>query len=265
MTEPPKDPWEVGTAYEPYVGRWSRRIAREFVGWLGVPDQATWVDVGCGTGALMEEILASADPRAVHGVDASGAFVEYARRRVSDLRAKFRVGDAQSLPQADGSADAVVSGLVINFVPDPSRAVVEMSRVAVPGGMIGAYVWDYGGRMDLIRYFWNAATDVDPDAAALDEARRFPMCTPGSLEKLFLDAGLRDVSARAIDVPTRFRNFDDFWTPFLGGAGPAPFYAMSLGEDRRAAVRERLRTIVPTQPDGSIDLIARAWAVKGRR
>jgi SAM-dependent methyltransferase len=260
------DVWAVGAAYEAYVGRWSRLVAREFVPWLRVSANGVWVDVGCGTGALVEEILSSASPRQVEGVDSSDGFIANNQRRIVDRRASFRVGDARALPQRDESADAVVSGLVLNFVQEPSQAVREMRRVARPGtGVVAAYVWDYGDRMDLMRYFWQAAVELDPDAKALDEGRRFPMCWSDPLRKIFSDAGLEQVEVRAIDVPTRFRDFDDYWSPFLGGQGPAPAYAMSLSEERRARLRERVRAALPVAADGSIDLLARAWAVRGLR
>ena len=125
-------------------------------------------------------------------------------------------------------------------------------------------MWDYASGMQLLRRFWDAAVALDPAAAALDEGRRFPICEPDALAGLFRDAGLDDVETRAIVVPTVFRDFDDLWEPFLGGQGPAPAYAMSLSEDARAALRERLRTSVPSGPSGTIELSARAFAVRGR-
>jgi hypothetical protein len=139
-----------------------------------------------------------------------------------------------------------------------------MARAVRRAGTVAAYVWDYAGQMELMRYFWDAAVALDRDALALDEGRRFPICQPAPLVDLFTHAGLCDVQARAIDVPTRFRDFDDYWTPFLGGQGPAPGYVMSLDERRRDALRDRLRTSLPAAADGSIQLTARAWAVRGR-
>jgi hypothetical protein len=114
-----------------------------------------------------------------------------------------------------------------------------------------------------MRHFWDVAAALDPAAAALDEGRRFPICQPEPLAALFSGAGLQDVTVRAVDVPTVFRNFDDFWSPFLGGQGPAPGYTMSLPEAARVELREQLRARLPNSPDGSIHLIARAWAVRG--
>jgi SAM-dependent methyltransferase len=256
-----KDVWAAGDLYEPYVGRWSRVVAREFLGWLDVPRGARWLDVGCGTGALTQTILRDCSPRSVQGVDPSAGFVEFARHRTNG--ASFEVGDAQALPAKDGEFDAAVAGLVLNFVPKPERAAGEMHRAVRPGGTVGAYVWDYAGKMELMRYFWDAAVELDAAARPLDEGVRFPLCNENAFGKLFRQAGLRDVQVRAIDAPTPFRDFDDYWTPFLGGQAPAPGYCMSLDEGRRAALRDRIRSKLPLRPDGSIHLVARAWAVKG--
>jgi SAM-dependent methyltransferase len=255
--------WAVGRAYEPYIGRWSRLVARELVAWLEVAGGAAWLDVGCGTGALGQTVLEAADPATVLGVDPSERFVAYARAQLADARARLVVADARRLPVGDHRFDAVVSGLVLNFVPDPALAVREMARATRPGGRVAAYVWDYAGRMELIRRFWDAATAIDPAAARLDEGGRFDLCRPDPLARLFQDAGLAEVEVRPIEVPTRFRDFDDYWHPFLGGQGPAPAYAMALDEERRSVLRDEVRRRLPVAADGSIALVARAWAVRG--
>ncbi len=257
--------WASGAAYEPYVGRWSRLVAHAFLDWLAAAPGARWLDVGCGTGALSRGILAAAEPAAVLGVDRSAGYVAYARQQVIDPRVRFVVGDAEALPVQSGCYDAVVSGLVLNFVPRPALAVAEMARATRAGGLVAAYVWDYAGRMQLMRYFWDAAGALNPAARDLDEGRRFPLCRPEPLAALWDEAGLAAVEVRAVDVPTVFRDFYDYWTPFLGGQAPAPGYCLSLNEAQRAALRERIRSTLPIKPDGSIHLIARAWAVRGRK
>lgn len=162
-------------------------------------------------------------------------------------------------------ADAAVAGLVLNFVPEPLRAVTEMVRVVRPECIVAAYVWDYAGKMELMRYFWDAAVVSDPGATELDEGHHFPVCQPKPLAELFRQAGLTEVDVRPIDVATDFRHFDDYWSPFLGGQGPAPGYAMSLSEERRAELRERIRAELPIAEDGSIQLITRAWAARERK
>ncbi|MBA2518624.1 MAG: methyltransferase domain-containing protein [Chloroflexia bacterium] len=257
--------WASGDAYEPYVGRWSRPVAEAFLAWLGVPPGRRWLDVGCGTGALTQVILREAQPQSLTGIDPSAGYATYARDHTPDPRVTFLVGDAEALPDPDGVYDVAVSGLVLNFVPHPARMLAEQVRVTRPGGTVAAYVWDYAGQMQLMRHFWDAAVALDPAARELDEGRRFPLCRPGPLSALYEGAGLGRVETRAIDVPTRFRDFDDYWEPFLGGQGPAPGYAMALDEERRAALREHLRARLPIAADRAIHLRARAWAVRGIR
>lgn len=255
--------WKSGESYQQYVGRWSRLVAREFIKWMNAPSRQHWLDVGCGTGVLSQTILGLASPAAVRGIDPSQSHIAYARDSLHDDRVAFSVGTADNLQFPDDSFDVVVSGLVLNFVADPAGGVREMRRVMRSGGIIGAYVWDYADKMELIRYFWDAAADLDETALVPDEGKRFPLCSPGPLKELFTGAGLRNVDMRPIDVPTRFENFDDYWLPFLGGQGPAPGYAMSLSEERRSLLRDRIRSILPFAGDGSINLTARAWAIRG--
>lgn len=257
-----REVWSVGDAYDMYVGRWSRRVAEVFLRWLGPPTGRYWLDVGCGTGALTGSILALADPEHVVGVDPSEGFLANARARIVDPRSSFRSGDARSLPLPDRRFDAVVSGLALNFVPDPGRAVAEFARVATPGGLVAAYVWDYLEGMAMMRYFWDAAATLD-SAAELDEGRRFSLCRPEPLSELWAVAGLDQVAVQAIEIATVFADFDDYWRPFLGGQGPAPGYVMSLTDEHRDALRDLLRVRLPIGPDGSIPLTARAWAVRG--
>jgi SAM-dependent methyltransferase len=260
-----KSEWASGNAYEPYVGRWSRLIAREFLSWIKAPKNMRWLDVGCGTGALSQTILDIAAPSLVQGIDPSKDYVNYAMKHITDSRARFDVGDARTLPYPTASFDVVVSGLALNFVPEPATAVSEMVRTTRVGGTVAIYVWDYEGEMQLIRYFWDAAVTLDPAAKELDEGKRFPICNRSSLLRLFQDAGLRDTETRGVDVPTIFHSFDDYWIPFLGGQGPAPSYAMLLSEDHRTKLRELIRSRLPINSDGGIGLIARAWAVRGKR
>ena len=257
------DTWERGSPYEQYVGRWSRQVAPLFLSWLNVPAGRRWLDVGCGTGALSAAIVDHCAPSSVAAVEPSEGFLNTAKDNLAGRAALYQ-GSATEIPLGDASVDAVVSALVLNFVPDQLAALVEMTRVATKGGTIGAYVWDYAGKMELMRFFWDAAAELDPGAAKLDEGVRFPLCRPDALAGLFADAGLKDVEVTAIDVPTRFANFDDYWQPFLGGQGPAPAYAMSLDEPARARLRDRIRERMPTEANGSIPLIARAWASRGQ-
>jgi SAM-dependent methyltransferase len=255
------DSWEDGDGYEPYMGRWSRPVAREFVDWLGVSPGSRWLDVGCGTGALISTIIDAASPKSVAGIDPSEGFLEATRRRTDDTTT-LRVGDASDIPFATADFDVAVSGLVLNFVPNPLAAVKEMRRVAA-GGRVAIYLWDYAGGMELIRYFWDAAVALDPGVQALDEAARFPLCAPEPMAHLFQEAGLSRVESRPITVPTEFVDFDDLWRPFLLAQGPAPSYVASLGEPDRNRLRNAMLDALPVDNDGAIRLTARAWAVTG--
>ena len=257
------DTWERGSPYEQYVGRWSRQIAPLFLSWLNIPAGRRWLDVGSGTGALCAAIVDRCSPASVYGVEPSEGFLKTAKENLAG-RAALHQGSATALPLADASVDVVVSGLVLNFVSDQPAALLEMARVTRNGGTIAAYVWDYAGKMELMRLFWDAAVELDPDAAKLDEGVRFPLCRPEALEKLFASAGLQEVELKPIDIPTSFANFDDYWQPFLGGQGPAPAYAMSLDETARARLREHIRERMPAEANGSISLTARAWAARAR-
>jgi len=257
------DAWAAGDSYEAYMGRWSRQIAPRFLDWLGAGEGRDWLEVGCGTGALSAAILARHNPRSLIAIDPSEGFVRAARARLPDLRAEFRVGNAEALSLATASRDVIASALVLNFVPDRALALAEMKRVARKGGRVGFYVWDYpGGGVEFMRAFWNAATTLDPGALDLTEDRRFPFCTADGLASLAAGAGLSRVECKSIEVPTLFRDFEDYWHPFTLGAGPAPGYCASLDPAARQRLKEKLEDSLPRRADGSIPFKARAWAVK---
>ncbi|MFI7065971.1 class I SAM-dependent methyltransferase [Kribbella sp. NPDC050124] len=249
--------WSTGDIYESYVGRWSRLVAAEFLGWLDQPAGLRWLDVGCGTGALTSTILRTADPVSVLGVDPSEGFIGYARQTVDDQRASFEVRSAAELP--DGPYDAVVAGLVLNFIPERVEALRRMREI---GSTVAVYVWDYADGMQLMKHFWDAMIDVRPQDRDHDEGLRFPFCTAEGLEGLFTEAGFTTVGTRAIVVPTEFASFDDYWQPFLGGQGVAPAYLRSLAEKDQDELREAARARLPIEADGSIRLTARAYAAK---
>jgi len=255
------DTWERGDPYELYVGRWSRQVAPRFLSWLGIPPGRKWLDVGCGTGALCAAIVDHCSPLSVAGVEPSEGFLKTAKENLAG-RAVLHQGSATAIPLDDAAVDVVVSGLVLNFVPDQRAALAEMARVTGNRGTIGAYVWDYAGKMELMRFFWDAAVELNPEAAKMDEGTRFPLCRPEALVELFESAGLSGVEVTAIDIATPFASFEDYWRPFLGGQGPAPAYAMSLDETARARLRDRIRERMPVEADGSISLTARAWATR---
>ena len=257
------DAWQAGDSYDLYMGRWSRQIAPRFIEWLDAADGSDWLEVGCGTGALSAAILARCNPKSLISIDPSEDFVTRARANVPDGRAEFYVGDAQSLAAATASRDVIVSALVLNFVPDKEKALTEMKRVARAGATVGFYVWDYpGGGVEFLHVFWKSAMALDPNALDLTEDRRFLFCTPDGLADLAKRAGLGSVDCTAIEMPTVFKDFEDYWHPFTLGAGPAPGYCMSLDPQPRQRLKEKLHDSLPRREDGSIPLKTRAWAVK---
>ena len=263
MAEGAKENWEAGDPYEQYVGRWSRKVAREFLAWLQVTPGKTWGDVGCGTGALTETILAESDAQSIAAIDQAEGFIAEARRRIADSRVRFEIGNATALPWPSGSCDVTVSGLVLNFVSDADAMAREMARVTRPGGTVAAYVWDYAGGMQMMRHFWDVAVELNSNDTALDQGERFPLCQPEPLETLYREAGLTSISVRPIDIPTVFRDFDDYWIPFLGKQGAAPTYLASLNENARDRIRDALKARLVPNADGTIAMVARAWAVQG--
>lgn len=250
------------TAYERFMGRWSALLAPDFLdAVLGSSREGpgTVIDVGCGTGNLSVEVLARWPQAKVVAIDPSRPFVAAARERLAFARARVEVGSGMQLPEARGSVDAALALLVLNFLPDPARGVREMRRVTRAGGVVGAAVWDYGGGMAMLRTFWDAAAAVHPDAKAVDEALARP-AQAGGVEALFDAAGLTSVDGGLLEVPMHFASFDDYWSPFLAGVGPAGDFARELDEGGRSALRDELRRRLG---DGAVEMTSTARWVRG--
>jgi len=234
-------------------------VADVFLERLGLTWGLRYVDVGCGTGALTSRIVATCTPASVIGIDPSDGFVVRAVESVVSDVARFQTGSADALPLDDDAVDMVVSALADNFVPDRPAALAEFRRVCASGGSVAFYVWDCpSGGVGFIDEFWNPAARLDPDAASLDEAGRFPFCTDTALAAEAVAAGWQEVTAEAIEVSTPFADGEEFWRPFTLGAGPAPGYLASLSPDHQ----ERLRASLTEGLDGRTkELTACAWAV----
>jgi len=257
------DSWSSGNPYERFMGRWSTLVGEKFLDWLAVSPDSSWLDVGCGTGSLTKLILETSLPKEIVGIDFSSEFISYAQHVITNPNVRFQVGLAQELELETNSVDAVVSGIMLNFVPEPETAIAEMLRVTKPGGNIGIYLWDYAEGMEMLRFFWDAAVELDSNAKEYDEGIRFPLCQKGELASLVKENKLNQVEEIPIEVKMKFQDFDDYWIPFLGRVGPAPSYNMELSQQDRKRLENKLRETLPIQADGSITLMARAWAVKG--
>ena len=257
------DAWDSAGKYENYMGRWSRIVAQEFIDWLQPSPGLSWLDIGCGPGALSSVIADQAHPGLLAGLDTAVAYVAAAQRRFAGHPALFTTGDAQQLPFADEAFERAVSGLNLNFLPDAATGVSEMRRVVRPEGSIALYVWDYAAGMQFLHLFWEAATAADPSAEGLGEARRFHVANPDALRSLFVEASLDEIDVRAIEVSTPFPTFDAYWESFLTGQGPANAYVHSLTAEKRQTFRACLQEIAPQEDDGAVRLTATAWAIRG--
>jgi len=258
-----KDKWDSGDPYEYFMGRWSRLMALEFLNWLNLPHNLSWLDIGCGTGALSEMIYLHTKPSHLTCIDPSEEFLSKAKDRLNN-NGEFFVGNAKDIPKEDNSIDVVVSGLALNFFPNIEDALFEMKRITKSGGLVAAYVWDYSDRMDLLRYFWDAAILIDPNSSNLHEGIRFPICNTVNLKNAFQQTGLKEVEATMLNINTLFKDFDDYWTPFLGGQGPAPSYLASLSQNLQTELKKEIYNNLPIELDGSIKLLLRAFAIKGK-
>lgn len=247
-------------AYDRFVGRYGRELAREVIRVADVRPGERALDVGSGPGALAAELAALLGPENVAAAEPSPPFAEACRERLPGVRVE--VAGAEALPFDDHAFDHTLSQLVVNFIPDPPAGVREMLRVTRPGGRVSASVWDYAGEMTLLRRFWDAAVAVDPAAAEKDEGRSMPFCTPGELGELWSSAGLDEVEVAPVVVSAGYEGFEDLWSPLEAGVGPAGSYAVSLAPERRAALKEELRRRLGVADD-PFRLTARAWVATG--
>jgi SAM-dependent methyltransferase len=259
------DRWTSGSHYDQWMGRWSRLLAQEFIKWLDLPAGLRWIDVCCGSGVITEAIVESNAPATVAGVDVSPEQIDFARQHRALPNVTFKTADAMALPFPDATFDVAVCGLGLNYIPNPGRGLEEFCRVLRPGGTVAVYLWDYVRGARFLREFWDAATAIDPEAASLDQALRFPICTEDGLRSIFEQAKLEELSLTALDIVTRFTGFDDYWEPLLTGQGSAPNYLATRDKKVQAAIREHLRATLRANAQGAIELPARAWAIRGRR
>jgi SAM-dependent methyltransferase len=259
------DRWTSGSEYDQWMGRWSRLLAHEFLKWLHVPAGLRWIDVCCGSGVITEAVVERNTPASIVGVDVSPEQIHFAHLHRAGPNVTFEIANAMALPFADASFDVAICGLGLNYLPDPGQGLKEFCLVTRSGGTVAVYVWDYVQGARFLREFWDAAMAIDPEAAAFDQARRFPLCTPEGLQSFFEQARLENPTLYGLEIVTRFASFDDYWQPLLTGQGSAPNYLAMRDKKIQAAIRERLRAALPAKADGTIELPARAWAIRGRR
>jgi SAM-dependent methyltransferase len=254
-----------GSAYERFLGRWSRLLAGPFAEFARPADRGRLLDVGCGTGSLALALAERGAPDRVAAIDIAMPYIAFARSRPGAASIGFAVGDACRLPYADRSFAAALAQLSLNFVPDAAQAVREMRRVVQPGGVVAAAVWDFRGGLVFQRLFWDTAAGLDSDAgAARDRLFSGPLALPDGLPMLWHDAGLALVERGSITIRMEYADFADYWEPLLGGQGPVGGYVEGLPPERRRLIEERVRAaFLSGAPDGPRSLTATAWAVRG--
>ncbi|MBI4205448.1 MAG: methyltransferase domain-containing protein [Betaproteobacteria bacterium] len=253
----------MSAGYERFMGRWSRILAPAFVAFAGVKDGDRVLDVGTGTGALASALEAVVKSGEVVGIDPSEGFISYAKKNAKSGRSRFEIGDAQALQFKDGSFDQTMALLVMNFIPDHNKAIAEMRRVTRPDGVVSACVWDYNAGMQMLRFFWDEVVALDPAMAPKDE-RHMKLSREGQLAELWKKAGLMNVQEKPLVIDQAYTSFNDYWEPFLKGAGPGGAYVVSLSEDRRQQLEDRIRKrLLGDRGDGAFVLKVQAWCVRG--
>jgi SAM-dependent methyltransferase len=251
-----------GAAYEVFLGRWTRRLAEAVIDFARLPEEGDLLDIGCGTGSLARTLATRGPGRRVVGIDASIAYIAFAR--ACGGAAAFEVGDACALPFADGAFAGATAQLVLNFVRDPDVALAEARRVVQRGGVIAAAVWDFRGGLVYQRLFWDSAAALDPDAGAQrDRLFSGALALPDGLTALFERAGLAAVEHGSLTIRMDYASFDDYWMPLLGGQGPVGTYLVSRPPALRAQIEEIVRAAyLAGAPDGPRSMTATAWAVR---
>jgi len=250
-------------AYDQFMGRWSRLLAPRVVQFAEIPIQGYILDVGCGIGALAFTIAEMMPGCRVIGIDSSKEYINYAKSRNNSCMVHFEIGDIQNLAYSDATFDNTLSLLVLNFVPNPARAVSEMARVTKSSGKVVGAVWDYDDRMQMLRLFWDAVLEVD-GKAALSHEKHMPLCRAGELSGLWKSTGLDNVNEQSLEIKMDFKSFQDYWEPFLLGQGPAGAYLKQVSHDNLIILREAVKRQLGIRDETApFTLDGRVWAVRG--
>jgi SAM-dependent methyltransferase len=242
-------------AYDRFMGRYSSPLAPLFADFGRVSDGQRVIDVGCGPGALTEELVRRLGASAVTAVDPSAPFVSAIEKRLPDV--DVRLAPAEELPFEGSSFDAALAQLVVHFMRDPIAGLREMARVTRPGGGVSASVWDHGGGHGPLSVLWDVVQEVDPGAQ--DESG-LAGTRGGTLTALFEQAGLREIEETALTVSVEHPTFEDWWEPYTLGVGPAGAYVAGLDPEQQDQLRERCRARLPEPP---FVIEARAWSARG--
>ena len=238
-------------AYTQFMGRFSVPLAALLADAVGVTHGQRALDVGCGSGALTAVLVERLGVERVSAADPSVSFVDSVRDAYPSM--DVRQCAAEDLPFPDAAFDVVLAQLVVHFMADPVAGIAQMARTAVPGGVVGANVWDSGGGRGPVDAFWSAVLTLD--GSVRDESHLAGV-SEGDLAKLFAQAGLEDVTSTALTVRVHHNSFQDWWRPFTLGVGPAGAYVATLDEGARTRLEQRCRELVP---EGAFTTTAVAW------
>jgi SAM-dependent methyltransferase len=245
----------AGDAYDRFMGRYSVPLAPQLADFAAITASQRVLDVGCGPGALMSELVKRLGPSAVAAVDPSEPFVAAAQERHPGVRVQRAV--AEALPFEDDAFDAALAQLVVHFMADPVAGLREMARVTRTGGVVAACVWDHAGGRGPLSVFWKAARELDP---GVEDESQLAGARAHHLEQLFRTAGLEEIEETALTVHVLHPSFEEWWEPYTLGVGPAGAFVAGLDAARRAQLRERCRELLPAAP---FSLSARAWSTRG--
>jgi len=242
-------------AYDRFMGRYSSPLAPLFADFGRVSDGQNVIDVGCGPGALTEELVRRVGAAAVSAVDPSESFVSALGERHPGVT--VRLAPAEELPFAESSFDAALAQLVVHFMRDPIAGLREMARVTHEGGVIAASVWDHGGGHGPLSVYWDVVREFDPGAR--DESD-LAGAHEGNLTVLFEQAGLLEVEESALSLSVEHPTFEEWWEPYTLGVGPAGAYVAGLDPEQQLELREHCRARLPAPP---FLIEARAWCARG--
>ncbi|MDF2730969.1 MAG: Methyltransferase type 11 [Acidimicrobiia bacterium] len=242
-------------AYDRFMGRYSALLSPQLANLAGVETGQRALDVGCGPGALTEELVRRLGAESVAAVDPSEPFIGAVGERYPGVDA--RTSSADDLPFDNDEFDVTLAQLVVHFMPDPVAGLAEMARVTRDGGVVVACVWDHGGGQGPLRSFWKAAREIDP---GVDDESHLPGVRQGDLGEIFREAGLQHVEESSLTVSLQHPSFDEWWEPFTLGVGPAGAFAATLDPTARARLRELCRKFLPPPP---FVVTGKAWAARG--
>jgi trans-aconitate methyltransferase len=261
-TRTANESWDDTAGYELYVGRWSRQLSADFIQWLRPKPGSTWLEIGCGTGALTSAILHGAKPAHVVAIDKSAAYLQQAQKELASANVTFVTGDVESVAPTK-RFDMISSGLVLNFLPHPAQSLRRLMHNLNPGGQLSSFVWDYAGHYQPMRYFWDAAGQIFETAAQYDAGIKFQICNPERLTSLFKSLGLTEIEVTNIERIATFDGFDDYWEPIAAAQGSVTEFMNTLSSGQKADLKETVRKRLPIAANGEIKLVLNALAIKG--